>query len=97
MTLSQVHASSNDADFTEKRPRPDYVQAEMRGVDPKDVRDERRPQSQDEIAGAILKYAAQGMARKDSEEIEASPPICRYGDPRVVNPPLSLSIWTHIV
>jgi hypothetical protein len=79
MSPSQVHASSNDAHFTEKRPHPDYVQAEMRGVDPKDVRDEHRPQSQDEIAGAILNYAAQGMARKDREEVEVSPPHSHTG------------------
>lgn len=51
-----------------KGPRPDYVKADERGVDPKVIRDEHRPSSQQEIASQLVDVGLEKIARMPEEE-----------------------------
>lgn len=67
-----------------KGPRPDYVKADERGVDPKVIRDEHRPSSQEEIASNLVDVGLEKIARMPEEE------------QKVLAPSLTLLIPPHI-
>eukprot|EP00884_Botryococcus_braunii_P005784 jgi/Botrbrau1/15206/Bobra.0149s0065.1 len=63
-----------------KGPRPDYVEASERGVDPKVIRDEHRPGDQHEIAERLVNAGLQSISKMPKGEAEA----LLKGDARVV-------------